>query len=335
MLDSTPKLRAALIGCGFFAENHAHAWRMLPEVEVIAVCDSQPERCEVVAAILGNQPSMYSNATELLANERLDFVDICTRADTHEQLVTMAASAGLHVICQKPLAQDLASASRMLNAVQLAGVHHLVHENFRFQPAMRFAHEQLANIGQPFFARLSFRSGYDVYANQPYLLHEKHFIVMDVGVHLLDLARFFLGEIVEQDSHLQTVNSRIQGEDVATIMTRHAGGATAVVDISYASQPALECFPQTLLTLEGRLGTVDILPNYQVRVTVAHQTTLYDLAPIALDWFKPPMDVVQSSVLALQRHWVDCLRFGTAPEVGFDDNFKTLTAVFNCYELSS
>ncbi|MEO8409266.1 MAG: Gfo/Idh/MocA family oxidoreductase [Propionivibrio sp.] len=333
MTQTKPQVkRGALIGCGFFARNHAHAWRMLAGAEISAICDPQVERCREIAAILGNSPRTYGSAADLLANEELDFVDIATRVDTHEELVGLAAAQALPVICQKPLAPDLASAQRMADALDARGLKNLVHENFRFQPAMRFARERMHEIGQPVFARISFRSGYDVFANQPYLATDSRFICMDVGVHLFDLARYFLGEITDQHQHLQRVNPKIRGEDVATVLTQHGSGATCVIDMSFASHPEHECFPQTLVELEGSAGSIKIAADYRVAITSCGRTEVHDLRPPPLSWHQAPFEALQSSVLALQQHWIDCLSDDRPVEVDFADNVKTLQAVFKCYE---
>ena len=73
----------------------------------------------------------------------------------------------------------------------------MVHENFRFQTPILAVREVLARgtIGRPFFARISWRTGYDVYASQPYLAAEERFIILDLVIHLLDVARCLFGEV--------------------------------------------------------------------------------------------------------------------------------------------
>src|SRR4051812_641646 len=99
-------LRGALIGCGFFSRNHLHAWRELDGVEIVALCDRDPARLEAMAREFGIGRT-YVDAPELLASERLDFVDIATTVASHRVLVEAAAAAGTPVICQKPFALSL------------------------------------------------------------------------------------------------------------------------------------------------------------------------------------------------------------------------------------
>ena len=142
----------------------------------------------------------------------------------------------------------------MVQACENADVPFMVHENFRWQSPMRALKVAAADIGDLFFGRISFRTPYDVYANQPYLATEPRFIIADLGVHLLDLARFFFGEVEQLTCHTQSVNPRIVGEDVATILLKMRSGATCLVDCSYATKSAEDPFPQTLVHLEGTKG---------------------------------------------------------------------------------
>ncbi|TMV49870.1 Gfo/Idh/MocA family oxidoreductase, partial [Thioclava sp. BHET1] len=155
-------LKGALIGCGFFAMNQMHGWRDLEGVEITAICDRDPDRLAAMGQVFGT-PRRYTDAAEMLAQEELDFVDIATTVGAHRALVEMAAGAGLHTICQKPFAANLADARAMVAACEAAGVTLMVHENFRWQSAIRQAIEAVRGgaIGRPFFGRVSFRSGYD------------------------------------------------------------------------------------------------------------------------------------------------------------------------------
>jgi predicted dehydrogenase len=128
-------LRFAVIGTGFFAQNHLHAWAEIPEVELVAVCDVDKDRVRAAAGEFGGRA--YTDAAELFANEDLDFVDIATTPPTHRLMVELAAGHGVPPICQKPLAWDMADARAMVEACASKGLPFMVHENFRFQHPMR------------------------------------------------------------------------------------------------------------------------------------------------------------------------------------------------------
>ena len=232
------KLRVAVIGVGFFAVNQLRAWRDIEAVEVAAICDTRPERLAEIAGQFGIA-RCYTDAAVMLGAERPDFVDIATGTASHRALVELAAAHRLPVICQKPFAPSLEDARAMVACCERAGVPLMVHENFRWQSPLRAVAEVLRSgrIGTPFWARISFRSGFDVYVHQPYLATVERFIIADLGIHLLDLARYLLGDVVDLSARAQRVNPRIGGEDVATMLLRHERGAVSVVECSYASHP--------------------------------------------------------------------------------------------------
>jgi predicted dehydrogenase len=324
-------LRGGLIGCGFFAANHLNAWAGVEGAEIVALCDRDPGRLAAAAQRFAVGRS-YADAAEMLATERLDFVDIATTVPTHRPLVELAAGAGVHMICQKPFADGMADARAMVAAAAAAGRTLMVHENFRWQSAIRRARAEMAAIGRPFWGRVSFRSGFDVYAAQPYLATDARFIIQDLGIHCLDVARFLFGDVATLAAATQRVNPRIRGEDVATMLLVHEGGATSVVDCSYASRLPRETFPETLLEIEGETGSLRLDPGYRLTVHAAGETRVIDAAPPLLSWAEPPWHNIQESVFAIQQHFVDCLREGRAPETSGDDNLRTLALVYAAYD---
>lgn len=324
-------LRGGLIGCGFFAMNHLHGWKDVEGAEIVALCDRDPARLAGAAERFGIART-YADAGEMMAAERLDFVDIATTVGSHRPLVELAAGAGVHMVCQKPFALSMADAHAMVAAADAAGRVLMVHENFRWQAAIRRAKAEMAAIGQPFWGRASFRSGFDVYAAQPYLATDARFIIQDLGIHILDIARFLFGDVATLAAATQRVNPRIRGEDVATMLLTHAGGVTSVVDCSYASQLPRESFPETLLEIEGAAGSLRLDAGYRLAVHAGGATREIDASPPLLGWAERPWHNIQESVLAIQRDFVSCLREGREPETSGRDNLKTLALVQAAYD---
>ena len=323
-------LRGALIGCGFFAANHLNAWRDVEGAEIVALCDRDPDRLAESAARFGVART-HADAGAMLATERLDFVDIATTVPSHRPLVELAAGAGVHMICQKPFANSMADARAMVAAADSAGRVLMVHENFRWQSAIRRARAELAAIGRPFWGRVSFRSGFDVYAAQPYLATDARFIIQDLGIHILDVARFLFGDVATLAATTQRVNPAIRGEDVATMLLAHDSGATSVVDCSYASRLPRESFPETLLEVEGTEGSLRLDAGYRLTVHARGETRAVDASPPLLPWAERPWHNVQESVLNIEQHFVDCLRAGREPETSGADNLRTLALVEAAY----
>ena len=190
----------------------------------------------------------------------------------------------------------------------------------------------MAAIGRPFWGRVSFRSGFDVYAAQPYLATDERFIIQDLGIHILDVARFLFGDVATLAATTQRVNPRIRGEDVATMLLAHASGVTSVVDCSYASRLPRENFPETLLEIEGTEGSLRLDAGYRLSVHAGGETRAIDAAPPLLPWAERPWHNIQESVFAIERHFAECLRDGREPETSGADNLRTLALVYAAYD---
>jgi D-apiose dehydrogenase len=326
-------LKGALIGCGFFAINHLHAWRDCLGVEIVAICDSNIERLKLVGDQFGIA-QRYSDANAMFASEELDFVDIATTAPSHLALVELAVSQGVAVICQKPVAPTLSDAKAMVATCAKANVPFMVHENFRWQSAIQKAKSIISqgDIGEIFWGRVSFRSAYDVFSGQPYLAEGQSFIVEDLGIHALDIARFLFGDVQNLNARMKRVNPNIKGEDVATMMLEHGGGVTSIVDCSYASIREVEAFPETLLEIDGTHGSMKLDQGYQLTVTNRSGTTHHDVSPPLLSWASKPWHNIQESVLNIQQHWIDCLKNNAEPQTSGRDNLKTFALVEAAYQ---
>lgn len=325
--------RGALIGCGFFAVNQMNAWKDIAGAEIVAICDRDPERLRIVGEQFDIE-RRYNDAQAMFADGGFDFVDIATTVSSHRALVEMAASHGIPAICQKPFAKTLDDAKAMVKACKAASIPLMVHENFRWQTPIQAVREVLDTgvIGQPFWGRFSFRSGYDVFSGQPYLAEGERFIIEDLGIHTLDIARYILGDVATLVARTKRVNPAIRGEDVATIMLGHESGATSIVDVSYATKQAREPFPQTLIEIDGTQGSIRLTEGYSLEVTGPDGTAVSDVSPELLPWASRPWHNIQESVLAIQQHWIERLASGEAPSTSGEDNLKTFALVEAAYQ---
>lgn len=325
-------LNGAVIGCGFFAQYQMQAWRAVPGVRISALCDRDAVRLAETAARFGVART-YADAEAMMEAEDLDFVDIATTVASHRPLVLAAARAGLHAICQKPFAATMQDAREMVATMERAGKVLMVHENFRWQSPVRALLEALRDgaVGRPFFARFSFRSGHDVFAGQPYLATDPRFIIQDLGIHILDITRAALGDVTRLSASTARVNPAIRGEDVATILLDHAGGASSVVDCSYATRRVPDTFPETLIEIDGDQGTLRLEPGYRLVVQRPGGTEIRDVSPPLLPWAERPWHNIQESVQIIQSHFIECLRNGSQPETSGRDNLRTLALVEAAY----
>jgi predicted dehydrogenase len=331
----SPRTKVAVIGCGFFATNHLHAWRDLAGdgAELVAVCDIDAGKAKAAAATFG-VPRWYTDAERLFDNEEIDLVDIVTRMDTHRALVFSAVGRRIATVVQKPFAPTIADCAAMVDAARDAGVFLAVHENFRFQTPMIRVAEALAvgTIGEPSWARISFRTGYDIYKGQPYFYDERRFAILDVGVHVLDLARVFLGEVERLSCEAQRRNPKVRAEDTATMLLRHKSGAVSVVEHTYEARRLPDHFPQTLLEIEGPLGAIAVKPGLTMEVTREGAMSSRTIGSPLLPWTSEPWHIAQESVLNTCRHMLARLRAGKAADTSGADNLKTYALAEAAYE---
>lgn len=325
--------RGVLIGCGFFAANHLQAWAEIPTVAIVAVCDLDETRAIALANRFGIG-KVYTDAAEMLAAETPDFVDIATTAPSHRALVEMAAPRTQLLICQKPMANNVADAQAMVSAVDRAGGLLLIHENFRWQRPFRDVARRIASgeLGDIHFARFSFRHGYDNYANQPYLAQLERFALMDVGLHLFDLARHLVGEAATLSCRTQQLNQAVKGEDAFTALVGHANGATSVMDCSFFSKLTPHRFPQTTAWIEGDRGTIDLDEDYRMTVHGRAGRDVYNLEPPVPNWSEKPWHIVADSVIACQHHAIAVLEGREKPQPSGAHNLRTLTMSLAAYE---
>jgi len=324
-----------LIGCGFFARNHLQSWRDLAGegAALAAVCDIDPARAKAAAAEFG-AARWYSDANEMFARETLGLVDIATRMDSHRALVQLAVRHRVPTIVQKPFAPDWENGVAMVDAAAKAGVFLAVHENFRFQTPMLRVREVLASgaIGAPSWARIAFRTGFDVYRTQPYFYTEERLAILDVGIHVLDLARVFLGEAARVSCETQRRNPKVRAEDTATMMLRHVGGAVSVVECTYESRKLPDAFPETLLEIECDRGAIVVKPGLVMEVTSDGHTTTSDIGAPLLPWTSKPWHVAQESARTTCAHMLAAVRAGRDAETSGVDNLKTFALVEAAYE---
>lgn len=316
--------RGALIGCGFFAQNHMNAWAQVDGADIVAVCDLDAAKAQDFADRFGATP--YTDPAAMLAEVKPDFTDIATTVASHRPLVELASEHSRVVICQKPFAETWADGKVMVEACRKRNVPLVVHENFRWQLPFRRVKDDLdaGAIGEPKFLRLSFRHAYDVYANQPYLAEVEDLALTDVGLHLFDVARFLLGDVEHVTCQAQRLNPKVKGKDSFVALLRHTSGAVSSVECSFFSHIRPEPFPETFVWLEGLGGTLEIAPGYKLKHHAEDGLHEQDAEPAVPSWGEKPWHVVQDSVFAFEAHVVDILDGKTEPQPSGAHNLQTL-----------
>ena len=245
----------------------------------------------------------------------------------------MAAERGIGAIVQKPMARDWSECLAMASDVRSAGIFFGVHENFRFQAPILRVRQLVTNnvIGAPSFARVSFRTAFDTTEFQPYLRDEKKFILMDIGVHVLDVCRCLMGEVVRLSCETQKRRAGLAGEDTATIMLRHESDAVSVVDCSFSALRIQDAFPETMIEVEGSLGCVRLSESGVIDVKSRGISWRENASAPLLEWSDRPLHVTQESVLSFNRHVLQAKNAGRQPETNLQDSLRTFALVDASY----
>ena len=254
----TPTLRAAIIGTGNAAAMHTTALRALPDVELLAVCSRTPARAAQFAAQHAI-PRAYADLPSLLADPDVDVVHICTPPLLHVAQGAAAASAGKHILVDKPIARTVAEARQLVASAKTAGVTFGGVFQKRFMP---LAVEVKAALTAGRLGRLYMADAYlkwwreeTYFANSPWRAsrsHEGGGALINQGIHMVDLLLWLTGPVVEVTGAVATVAHAIEMEDVAAATLRFASGAIGVIQATTAAWPG---FPERL-ELHGANGAL-------------------------------------------------------------------------------
>lgn len=323
----------AMFGAGFWSEYQLAAWRELPDARCIAICDPIRSKAEKLAKQF-DVPSVYSSGEELLDSESPDFLDVVTNVETHAANAKLGIQHRIPVICQKPMAPTLEVAREMVEAAGNSGVPLLIHENWRWQKPLRKLKEVLESgqLGTLVRARIDYANSFPVFDNQPFLKELEHFILTDIGSHILDVARFLFGEARHLYCHTRRMRADIKGEDVATVVMEMQDHLTVTCNMSYASRWEFDHFPETFVAVEGTEGGVSLGANCEIKVFGNDGSQSFRADPPRYEWADPAYELIHSSIVDCHRNLLDSFQGKCDAETTADDNLRTLELVFGAYE---
>jgi predicted dehydrogenase len=238
-------VRTALIGCGKVGQIHAAALHTLPESEFVAVCDADRVRAAAFAQRWGVRP--YDDVGTMLRDAGVQAVMVCTPHPLHAEPVLRAAEAGVHALVEKPLAATLTDCDAMLAAARRAGtLLGVVSQRRLYEPVRRMkAAIDDGKIGTPILGVFQMYSWRDraYYESDPWRGRwdtEGGGVLVNQSPHMLDLLRWFLGDIDEISGCWANLNHPyIEVEDTALAMIRFKNGALGSIVTSLAQKPGI------------------------------------------------------------------------------------------------
>jgi len=201
-------INVGMIGYKFMGKAHSHAYRdvsMFFETETIPVMKvicGRTEQALAEAAKRFGWENYETSWKKVIQKDNIDLIDINTPNNTHRDIAVAAAKAGKAIICEKPLARNLSEAEEMLNEVEKAGVKHMICFNYRKVPALALARELIQNneLGKIYHFRAQYLQDWITDPEFPLVWRLKKELSGtgangDLNSHVIDLARFLVGEI--------------------------------------------------------------------------------------------------------------------------------------------
>jgi predicted dehydrogenase len=253
-----PEIGVGMLGYAFMGRAHSNAFKKLAYMmyppplvpRLVALC-GRDEKALAAAARQFGYEGYYIDWRKMLEDDRIKLFDNGGPNDTHAEPCIKAAAAGMHILCEKPLARTAEEAKAMLDAVQKAGVKHMVAFNYRFVPAVHQAYQLIRSgaLGRLYHFRAMYLQEWllPVY-NTPRTWRMNKAVagsgtLGDLASHIIDLGRFLVG------AEIKSVSARLK-----TFITERplpGGGGMGKVDVDDAFACVVEFENGVLGTLEG------------------------------------------------------------------------------------
>lgn len=335
------KVRAGIIGCGKIAQTHAAALSQLEEADFVAVCDADATRAQALADEYG-VPNVFSDMHEMLHSGLVEVVMVCVPHPIHEKVVVAAAEAGVHMLCEKPVAITLEEADRMIAAADTAGVQFGVIFQRRFWSAAQRMRKAIdaGQLGNTTLGEVSVR----IWRSQAYFdsdpwrgtwATEGGGVLMNQAVHAIDQFVWFMGDPVEVVGRIATLRhgDYIDVEDtaVATVVFENGGlgviQAASTFEQAFGFRVAVHGDSGAAVSVwernEGEQGVNDIwtIPGEE------HQLAGWEAEDTGHRGF-PGFHALQI------RDFLEAVRDGRAPAVTGRDARKSLAVILAIYESS-
>ncbi len=247
-----------LVGAGFMGRCHANAFRAVPglfdlalEPRPVLLADATEEQARANAAVLGF-PRATADWRALCADPDVDIVAVTAPNALHEPIVMAAIEAGKTIYCEKPLSTTAASARRMTEAAEAAGIITLVGFNFLRNPMIGLAREIVGSgeIGEVTGFRGRHAENYMADPDAPHSFRthpEGGGALADIGSHIISLARYLVGPIAEVAADCRTIHpgrpvapgaaerAPVEVDDMTHALIRFEGGASGSLEANWAA----------------------------------------------------------------------------------------------------
>jgi len=267
------QVRVGMIGTSWWADlAHLPSLTSYSGARVVAICGRNADRAAEMAEKYAI-PQVFTDYRALIERAHVDALVIATPDDTHYPITMEALSAGLHVLCEKPLALTAGQAEEMYQRAEAAGVKHMTFFTWRWLPLYQYLHYLIEDgyLGRPFHGQWSYVGDYAREKIYMWRIDQKRAngVVGDLGAHMIDLARWHMGDIVRVSAQLATCVERPgNGEqllepanDSASLLIQFENGAQGTLYVSAVAHVGDRVQEQHVI-LHGEEGTLEADVNF-------------------------------------------------------------------------
>jgi predicted dehydrogenase len=277
--DAQP-IGVGMLGYAFMGKAHANAYKTLaymtwppPLVPQLVAISGRSEEAVAEAARRYGFEQHVTDWRELIADDRIGLFDNSGPNNLHGEPTIAAVEAGKHVICEKPLGRDAAEAHDIWQRAQAAGVKHMCAFNYRFVPAMRLAREMIESgeLGEIFHFRAAYLQEWgagdiDAWRFDKSLAGSG--ALGDLGAHVVDLARYLVGEIADVSARLATFWPDREVDDAVEAVVSFESGAVGTIEASRFATGRKNAFRWEINGSKGSIAfDLERLNELQVHLT--------------------------------------------------------------------
>jgi len=219
-------IKVGVVGLGI-GQRHLMEYSLLDNVQIVGAADVDETRAKEIAERFDTKP--YFSLAQMIENEDLDAVSICTPPKPHLELTKLAAENKIHILCEKPMAPKIEDCERMIEACEKNGVKLMLGFKKRFAPAFNFVKEHFEEWGRPFWAFYKYPIGY-VDKDWFWASDDGRGPTVENTVHSIDMLRYLLGEVDRIYAEADTYLAKDRAEYDSTVFTfRFKSGAIAAI----------------------------------------------------------------------------------------------------------
>lgn len=308
--------KVAVIGGGTMGRVHLDAYSRIPQAEVTAICDARVEVAEELADRFS--ALAFTDVKELFASAEFDVVDICTPTNTHLDCIKLAAAAGKHICCEKPMARTTGQAMEALRICDEAGVILFPAQVLRWFPEFRKLHDLIESgaIGDVVEVRTTRGSAYprgtdDWFAD----MKRSGGVVLDMIIHDFDWLRWCFGKVRRVYAR-GLYESHIPHTDYALVTLRFESGVIAHVEGNWAKAGGFD--------VEVEVAGTKGLLSYTNRDAVPISIEIKSKEEGRIGVTVPESPTIESPYYLELKHFVTCLEEGKRPDVAAEDGMEAV-----------